>query len=168
MFLNNPDPKMHRLKKISFLRCLDDLHFKCIFHKQSGSESGTESGSEIKVKVGSESEKKLLVSDPQYCTQLIYIMFTTQENSSEEVPTEFREAHEYRWIYAQAVLQGRKGLGSTFMLFCIFVVSKCSPLNWAHAVVSTDCVKPSSGEDHGSACTSTQVAKNKKKYKKIF
>jgi hypothetical protein len=65
MFINNPDPKMHRLKKISFLQCLDDLHFKCIFHKQSGSESGTESGSEsgtesgseIKVKVGSGSEK---------------------------------------------------------------------------------------------------------------
>ncbi len=33
----------------------DDLHFKCIFHKQS--ESGSEAGSEIKAKVGSGSEK---------------------------------------------------------------------------------------------------------------
>jgi hypothetical protein len=42
------------LKKFAILQCLDDLHFKCIFHKQSGSEPG----SEIKVKVGSGSEKK--------------------------------------------------------------------------------------------------------------
>jgi hypothetical protein len=34
---------------------LDDLHFKCIFHKHAG--SGFEPGSEIKVKVGSGSEK---------------------------------------------------------------------------------------------------------------
>ncbi len=52
VFLNNPDPKMYRFKKFAFLRRLDDLHFKCIFHEQSGS------GSEIKVKVGSGSEKK--------------------------------------------------------------------------------------------------------------
>jgi hypothetical protein len=37
------------LKKFALFRCLDDLHFKYIFHKQSESESG----SEIKVKVGS-------------------------------------------------------------------------------------------------------------------
>jgi hypothetical protein len=43
-------------KNLVFLRCLDDLHFKCIFHKQAG--SGLESGSEIRVKVGSGSEKK--------------------------------------------------------------------------------------------------------------
>ncbi len=42
------------LKKSSFLRCLDDLQFKCIFYRQPGY------GSEIKVKAGSEfgSEKK--------------------------------------------------------------------------------------------------------------
>jgi hypothetical protein len=42
------------LKIHLFLRCLDDLQFKCIFHRQPGS------GSEIKVKAGSESgsEKK--------------------------------------------------------------------------------------------------------------
>jgi hypothetical protein len=33
----------------AFLQCLDHLNFLCIFHKQAGSESG----SEIKVKVGS-------------------------------------------------------------------------------------------------------------------
>ncbi len=38
------------LKKISFLQCLEDLHFKCIYHKQARSE--------IKVKLGSGSEKK--------------------------------------------------------------------------------------------------------------
>jgi hypothetical protein len=47
MFQDNRDPT--DLKKIALFRCLDDLHFKYIFHKQSGSESG----SEIKVKVGS-------------------------------------------------------------------------------------------------------------------
>jgi hypothetical protein len=48
MFLENTDPKMYRFEKISFLQCLDDLHLKIIFHKQSGSD--------IKVKVGSGSE----------------------------------------------------------------------------------------------------------------
>ncbi len=54
MFLDNTDPKLYRFKKkkMAFLRCSDDLHFKYIFHKQSGSESG----SEIKAKVGSGSE----------------------------------------------------------------------------------------------------------------
>ncbi len=35
---------MYRFFKISFLRCLDDLQFKCIFHKQS--ESRSKSGCE--------------------------------------------------------------------------------------------------------------------------
>jgi hypothetical protein len=51
-YLNNP----------AFLRCLDDLNFLCIFHKQTGS------GSEIKVKVESGSEKKIIIiSDLQHC-----------------------------------------------------------------------------------------------------
>jgi hypothetical protein len=42
-------------KKFAFLRCLDDLHFKYILHKQSGSESR----SKIKVKVGSGSGSEI-------------------------------------------------------------------------------------------------------------
>jgi hypothetical protein len=41
-----------QIQKICFLQFLDDLHFKYIFHNQSGSESG----SEIKVKVRSGSD----------------------------------------------------------------------------------------------------------------
>jgi hypothetical protein len=61
--INNPDPKMYRFLKNCFLRCLDDLHFKCIFHIQSG--SGFESGSEIKAKVGSGAGGKKIILDPQ-------------------------------------------------------------------------------------------------------
>ncbi len=43
---------MYRLKKFAFFQCLDDMQFKCIFHKQSGSES------EIKVKAGYGKEEK--------------------------------------------------------------------------------------------------------------
>jgi hypothetical protein len=55
---------MYRFLKIAFLRCLDDLQFKCIFYKQSGSES--ESGSKIKVKAGSESGSEKKIWDPQH------------------------------------------------------------------------------------------------------
>jgi hypothetical protein len=51
------------LKKFAFLQCVDDLQFKCIFNKQSGSES--ESGSKIEVKTRPGSEK--LILDPQHC-----------------------------------------------------------------------------------------------------
>jgi hypothetical protein len=44
-------------KKSAFLRCLDDLQFKCMFHKQSGSG--------IRVKAESE---KINISDPQHCS----------------------------------------------------------------------------------------------------
>jgi hypothetical protein len=55
---------VQNLKIIAFLRSLDDLHFKCTFHKQSGFGSG----SEIKVKVGSGSEReKKIISDTQHC-----------------------------------------------------------------------------------------------------
>jgi hypothetical protein len=62
MFLENTDPKMYRFEKISFLQCLDDLHLKIIFHKQSGSD--------IKVKVGSGSEINNF-SDPQHWMYVI-------------------------------------------------------------------------------------------------
>ncbi len=44
---------VHIKKKIAFVQCLDDLHFKCICHKQS--ESG--SGFKIMARAGSGSEK---------------------------------------------------------------------------------------------------------------
>jgi hypothetical protein len=45
-FSKQPESKNVQIKKnFAFLRCLDDPQFKCIFHKQSGSE--------IKVKTGS-------------------------------------------------------------------------------------------------------------------
>ncbi len=48
--LRNPGTNVQIFQKFAFLRCLDDLQFICIFHKQSGFDSG----SEIKVKAGSE------------------------------------------------------------------------------------------------------------------
>jgi hypothetical protein len=42
--INNPDPKMYIFLKISFLLCLDDLQFKCIIRKQSGSELEVKAG----------------------------------------------------------------------------------------------------------------------------
>jgi hypothetical protein len=52
--LHNTVQKCTDFKKFAFLRCLDYLHFKCIFHKEAGS------GSDIEVKVGSGSEKKYI------------------------------------------------------------------------------------------------------------
>jgi hypothetical protein len=57
-FLTIQIQKCTDFKKFAFLRCfLDDLQFKCIFHKQSGSEiqvrAGSESGYEKKNNFGS-------------------------------------------------------------------------------------------------------------------
>jgi hypothetical protein len=54
-------------KNLAFLICLDDLQFKCIFHKQSGSESGSESNLKAGSKAGPESGlEKNKKSDPQH------------------------------------------------------------------------------------------------------
>jgi hypothetical protein len=68
---------MYRFHKICFLRCLDDLHFKSIFHKQSGSGSRAQSRSEIKVKVGSGSEK---TKKNYFGSTTLIILFKDKEN----------------------------------------------------------------------------------------
>jgi hypothetical protein len=56
-FLTIQIQKCRDIEKFAFLLCLDDKHFKCLFHKQSESGFESESGSEIKAKLGSGSEK---------------------------------------------------------------------------------------------------------------
>jgi hypothetical protein len=93
--INNPDPKMSNKKKISFLRFLDDLQFKCIFHKQSGSG--------IKVEAGSRKNKILIHNtawrSPQgnVLATLLFVVFINIEKVATCVDIIKKFANDTKW-----------------------------------------------------------------------